>query len=67
MNFLFETPELAEMLREAWESATGRTYDPWADIASIIGILDGLRSRPPSPRARIAIERTLASAVSTLT
>lgn len=31
-----------------WERVSGRTYDPWADLSTIIGCLDGLRDGKPS-------------------
>lgn len=31
-----------------WERSSGRRYDPWADLSTIIGWLDGLRDEKPS-------------------
>ena len=64
LNFFYATPGLAEHLVIAWEQATEQPYDPWADIAAIVCVLDGLRARPPSSTAHHAIEDALARAVS---
>jgi aminoglycoside phosphotransferase (APT) family kinase protein len=63
INFLYQTPDLADHLADAWHEVTGAPYDPWADIAAIIGLLDGLRRHPPSSRARHSIEEALGRAV----
>jgi hypothetical protein len=31
-----------------WERSSGRRYDPWADLSTIIGCLDGLRDEHPN-------------------
>lgn len=67
LNFLYYAPDLAALLRAAWERTTGLGYDPWADVVCIIGALDSLRDHPPSPSSRAAIESTLRRAVSDLT
>ena len=66
LNFFYGTPDLADLLVRAWEQITGDTYNPWGDIAAIIGVLDGLRTTPPPPSARQALEHALAAAVSEL-
>ena len=66
VNFLYQTPDLADHLAEAWHDVTGTAYDPWADIAAIIGLLDGLRDQPPGSTGRFWIEDTLTRAVSDL-
>lgn len=63
VNFLYETPDLASDLADAWLDVTGSPFEPWADIATIIGLLDSFRSHPPNPAARRRIERTLARAL----
>ena len=63
-NLLRHRPELADEYTRIAEAATARTFHPWADIATLIGMLDGLRSRPPRPAGRRAIEAALARAVS---
>lgn len=49
-----------------WESLTGATYHPWADIVTIIGNLDGLREETPAEAERRLIEDVLAQAVTAL-
>jgi hypothetical protein len=63
LNFFFETPELAEFLRIAWERATGGTYDPWADLAAVICVLDQLRDHPPGSSAREVIDQAVMDAI----
>lgn len=65
-NFLRYAPELAEAFTEMAEAHTGRAFHPWADIAALIGMLDGLREQPPRPIGRRAIERAIESAVAHL-
>jgi aminoglycoside phosphotransferase (APT) family kinase protein len=62
-NLLGYDPELAALYTRLAEGATGRPFHPWADIAALIGMLDGLRLHPPRPAGRQAIERALAQAV----
>jgi len=63
-NLLGYAPELASTFTRMAETATGRPLHPWADIAALIGMLDGLRSKPPHPAGRQAIERAIEDAVS---
>ena len=49
-----------------WEEISGSTYDPWGDVATVIGMLDGLRSRPPNGAARVEFEAALARALTEL-
>lgn len=65
-NFLLYDPPLAEQFTIAAERALGHAFHPWADIAALIGMLDGLRRRPPNGRARNAIETTLARAAAAI-
>ena len=66
LNMLYYDALLADELRRIWEQRSGRKFDPWADVMSIIGVLDSLR-RPRSPsRSRLMIEDTLARAVAQL-
>ena len=52
LNMLFYDALQADRLRDAWERVSGRRYDPWADIMSIVGILDSLRRRDRTSRGR---------------
>lgn len=63
-NLLRYRPELADEYTRTAEAATGRTFHPWADIATLIGMLDGLRSLPPGLFGRQSIEVALVRAVS---
>lgn len=63
-NLLGYEPELAETYTREAERTTGRPFHPWADIAALIGMLDGLRLHPPRPAGRRGIERALGQAVS---
>ncbi len=64
---LYYDPPLAEHLRVAWEQRSGLIYHPWADVMSIIGVLDNFRARKASSTTLNAIEDTLARAVASLT
>jgi len=66
LNFLYETPDLAHFLADAWHQVTGTAYDPWADIAAIVGLLDALRRHPPGSAAKFSIEDTLSRAVAAI-
>ena len=48
------------------QGLTGATYNPWADVVTIIGTLDGMREEPPPPAERVIIEDALAQAVAAL-
>lgn len=62
-NLLFYAHDLADAFTGFVEDATGRTFHPWADIATLIGMLERLRDAPPRPTARRAIEDVIARAV----
>lgn len=66
-NLLRYAPELADAYTEVAEQATGRPFHRWGDIATLVGMLDGLRTRPPRPAGRAAIERALQHAVAACT
>jgi hypothetical protein len=41
-------------------------FNPWGDVVTIIGSLDGLRGEPPADPERSAVEDALARAVAEL-
>lgn len=49
----------ADDLRTSWERVSGRAYDPWADVVSIIGILDSFRTRSRASTSLARIENAL--------
>ena len=49
-----------------WEGLTGASYDPWADVVTIIGFLGSLRDEVPPPGERDLIEDVLAQGVTAL-
>jgi hypothetical protein len=55
---------VAERFTRLWEKASGATFHPWADLATIIGFLDDLRSDWGSDR--YLVEDVLAQAVTEL-
>jgi aminoglycoside phosphotransferase (APT) family kinase protein len=63
-NFLLYAPELADRFTAAAERALGRRFHPWADVAALIGMLDGLRRTPPRPAGCLAVENALLRATS---
>jgi hypothetical protein len=63
---LIENRVLADEVRTVWEQRSGLTFDPWADLASIIGTLDNLRRRRDPNAATWAIEKALKNAVHAL-
>jgi len=52
---------VADRFTAVWERLTGDKYQPWAEIASIVGFLDALRDDPGSDR--FVTEEALARAV----
>jgi len=68
LNLFQYSPTMADDVRTVWEQRSGLTFDPWADLASIIGTLDHhlRRRRQPNP-AMWAIEEALKNAVNALT
>jgi hypothetical protein len=66
MNLLLYDPHLAEEVRVNWQQRSGQTYQPWADVMCIIGILDNLRDHAPGSAARHAIDTALMQSVSAL-
>ena len=44
-NLFQYNPTMADDVRTVWEQRSGLTFDPWADLASIIGTLDYIQGR----------------------
>ena len=66
LNLFHYSPTMADQVRTVWEQRSGLTFDPWADIASIIGTLDSIRRRRDPNAAMWAIEAALKHAVNAL-
>ena len=58
---------MANDVRTTWDERSGLTFDPWADLASIIGTLDNIRGRRDHNAATRSIEAALNRAVADLT
>jgi aminoglycoside phosphotransferase (APT) family kinase protein len=58
--------EVVERFTAMWERRSGTRFDPWADLVTIVGFLDGLCDDPPAEPERSAIEDALAEAVAEL-
>ena len=67
LNMFHYSADQADQLRSAWERASGHAYDPWADVVSIIGILDTFRTHRRASASLVRIENALADAVASLT
>jgi aminoglycoside phosphotransferase (APT) family kinase protein len=63
INLLYEGLDAAEVFTREWEQHTGRSFNRWADIATIIGLLDAERRHPSAQRQRFDIETMLQRAV----
>ena len=66
LNLFQYSPTMADDVRTVWEQRSGLTFDPWADVASIIGTLDSIRRRRDPNAAMWAIEAALQQAVNAL-
>ena len=66
LNLFHYNPTMADDVLTIWEQRSGLTFDPWADLASIIGTLDNLRGRRRPNAAMWAIEAALNRAVHAL-
>jgi aminoglycoside phosphotransferase (APT) family kinase protein len=66
LNLFHYNPAMADAVRSVWEQRSGLTFDPWADLASIIGTLDQIRGRRQPNAAMQTIEAALRDAVSAL-
>jgi aminoglycoside phosphotransferase (APT) family kinase protein len=67
MNLLFSNPRLADQLGDTWERHSALAYHPWADVVSIVGILDTFRTHRNASAAVRNIENAIARAVADLT
>ena len=63
INLLYQGLDTAEVFTREREQHTGRTFHRWADIATIIGLLDSERRHPSAQRRRFDIEAMLQRAV----
>lgn len=63
ISLLYEGLDAADVFTQLWEQRTGRTFHRWADIATIIGLLDAERRHPSAHRKRFDIEAMLQRAV----
>ena len=66
LNLFHYNPQMADDVRAVWEQRSGLTFDPWADLASIIGTLDNIRGRREPNTAMRSIEAALRNAVNAL-
>jgi aminoglycoside phosphotransferase (APT) family kinase protein len=66
LNLFQYSPTMADDVRSLWEQRSGLTFDPWADLASIIGTLDFIRGRRRPNAAMWSIEAALEDAVGAL-
>ena len=66
LNLFHYNPTMADDVRTVWEQRSGLSFDPWADLASIIGTLDSIRGRRDPNAAMWTIEAALKAAVSAL-
>jgi aminoglycoside phosphotransferase (APT) family kinase protein len=66
LNLFHYNRKMAEEVRTVWEQRSGLTFDPWADLVSIIGTLDNIRGRRDPNAAMWSIEAALKDAVSAL-
>ena len=62
-NLLQARSDATEVFTREWERHSGQTFNRWADIAAIIGLLDSQRRHPPAHRERFEIEAMLQLAV----
>ncbi len=66
INLLYQGVDAADAFTREWETATGRAFHRWADIATIVGFLDAERRQPSPQRKRHDIETMLQRAVNEL-
>jgi aminoglycoside phosphotransferase (APT) family kinase protein len=55
--------DIADRFTTIWEGLSGLSYDPWAEVVGIIGMLDSFRSNSgrPCPATEDALARAVAS------
>jgi hypothetical protein len=63
INLLDGRLDTADVFTRERERHTARSFHPWADIATIIGLLDPEPRHPPASMQRFAIESILQHAV----
>jgi aminoglycoside phosphotransferase (APT) family kinase protein len=66
LNLFQYNPTMADDLLTVWEQRSGLTFEPWADLASIIGALDNIRGGRDPNAAMWSIEAALKNAVNAL-
>ena len=66
INLLYDDLSRAELFRHEWEQVSGQAFVPWANIITVIGLLDGYRKHRPAKRARYDIEEMLDRALTDL-
>jgi hypothetical protein len=64
VNLLSFGRPVADRFTRLWEQASGMTYHPWADVVTVVGLLDDLRSGWGSERYQL--EELLADSVAQL-
>jgi aminoglycoside phosphotransferase (APT) family kinase protein len=64
LNLLSYGRDVVDRFTQHWERISGRRYDPWADLSTIIGWLDDVVDRSPSDG--YPVEDLLAAAVAEL-
>ena len=55
VNLLYDGLDTAELFTRRWEHITGHTFHRWADIATVIGLLDSDRRNTPDQRKPYAM------------
>ena len=66
LNLFQYNPAMAHDVLTVWEQRSGLTFNPWADLVSIVGTLDNIRNRRAPNAAMWSIEAALKNAVHAL-
>jgi aminoglycoside phosphotransferase (APT) family kinase protein len=66
LNLFQYSQRMADDVLTVWEQRSGLTFEPWADLASIIGTLDNIRGHRDPNAAMWSIEAALKNAVNAL-